>query len=72
MRKRLIAVGIITVFVVVYLLNTFQVKTSYDTERFCKEDSEKAVQTFKDTKWKDFDFYTSCVENITHTSPLSH
>ena len=42
-----------------------------ETQLFCLKDAARAKKTFQDTKWKDFDFYQSCLDNITHTSSLS-
>lgn len=38
---------------------------------YCREDAAKEVLVYKDTEFSQFDFYQSCIENLTRTSPVT-
>ena len=43
----------------------------YQTVAYCKQDAIHEIDLNKNTEFEHFDFYKSCIENLTRTSPIT-
>jgi len=60
----------VTFFLLIYRISKVEHKIDQQTIILCASIAPIRKEEYKDTKWKDFDFYQSCIDNIECTSPV--
>lgn len=66
-----IFLGMVALTIGLSYLVTGQKQASDEIAQYCQIDAQKAQKTFKGTHDEGFNFYQSCIENITKTSPIT-
>jgi len=57
-------------FALAYKISKLEHKIDQQTILVCASIAPIRKEEYKNTKWKDFDFYQSCIDNIDCTSPV--
>lgn len=66
-----IFLGVVILIIGISYFSSGQKQASLEILDYCQEDARKAEITFQGTKNEGFNFYQSCIENITKTSPIT-
>ena len=69
MRYFLMPIIILTLVILALRMKKIEAVVDRNTEEVCASLAPIRKEEYKNTDWKDFDFYKSCIDNIRCTSP---
>lgn len=69
---------LLTIFIVSFLVGSIIIRVAFknhdvdlQTKLVCQQMSIENKYNYRNTEFKDMDFYKSCIDNVLYTSPLN-